>query len=106
MSAAATAVKAEPAWRSGTPETVAAAIRDAKRAIKVSLGDPRKVFGEVDEAMKREVDEVHETFRRDGSAVPCVDYAAIRDGRVPDATRALIRRRGTAVVRGVFPRAK
>ena len=36
--------------------------------------------------------------------VPEVEYGAIRDGRVPEETRQAIRRTGTAVVRGVFPR--
>jgi hypothetical protein len=93
-------------WRGGTPEAIAAAIRDTKRQLKAGVGNPRKAFAEVEDAIKRDVEEVLETFRREGSAVPSVDYAAIREDRVPEAAKALIRRRGAAVVRGVFPRAQ
>jgi hypothetical protein len=85
-------------------QAVATAIRETKRQVKASIGDVRKTFAEVEDALKREVDEVCAEVGRRRSAVPEVDYAAIREDRVPEATKALIRRRGAAVVRGVFPR--
>ncbi|MBX6321868.1 MAG: DUF1479 family protein [Rhodospirillaceae bacterium] len=104
MSAGTTAAGREAAWRSGSPEAVAAAIRATKREIRAGLGDVRAVFAQVEDWLKREVDAVHEAMTRDGSAVPCIDYAAIRDERVPAAVIDLVRRRGCVVVRGVFPR--
>jgi hypothetical protein len=51
-----------------------------------------------------------EDIRRDAAAgravVPEIDYAAIRDGAVPESFRDAVRRRGCAVVRGVFPEAQ
>lgn len=81
------------------PELVAA----AKRELRAGL-DYRRAFGEMEAHVRREVEDIREQTARAGSVIPEVDYASIAAGRVATEVAASIRRRGAAVVRGVFPR--
>ena len=53
-----------------------------------------------------EVDDIASRRARGESIIPELDFSLIREGKVSDATKAEIRRRGAVVVRNVFPRAQ
>jgi hypothetical protein len=84
-------------------------VTDAVIAFKRAMAPRRAVLKHAFEDVKGHISRAAEQIRADADAgrpvVPELEYAAIRDGRVPDDTRAAIRRTGTAVIRGVFPAA-
>jgi uncharacterized protein DUF1479 len=85
---------------------LAATVRATKRELKAQLPDVKKVFAEVEEHMRREVDDVVGARERGQAVIPSVEFRAVRDGTVSDAVRQEIRRRGAAVIRNVFSRAQ
>ncbi len=80
-------------------------IRAAKTHLR-GLTDVRAAFAEVRDAMLAEVDAIGDLRASGGAVIPELDYAALANDRVSDATRAEIRHRGCAVVRGVFDKAQ
>ncbi|MDT7662659.1 MAG: hypothetical protein QOD04_2215 [Pseudonocardiales bacterium] len=91
------------------PTDMAAAISAVKRELRARLGSPTavtEVFAEVEAAMRAEVAVIEAERAAGQPVVPVVRFADIADGTVPDATVAAIARRGCAVVRGTFPRAR
>src|SRR5580765_4463795 len=83
-----------------------ATVRATKRELKAQLPDVKKVFAEVEEHMRREVDAVVGARERGQAVIPSVEFAAVRAGKVPDSVKQEIRRRGAAVIRNVFSRAQ
>ena len=63
-------------------------------------------FAKVREGMRREVAALLDEEAKTGSAVPQIDFAAVKDGRLSADDRERIRRRGAVVIRSVFPRAR
>lgn len=63
-------------------------------------------YREADAHVRREADEIRRETAAGRPVVPEIDYASIRDGNVPESFRDSVRRRGCAVVRGVFPEAQ
>ncbi len=61
-------------------------------------------FSDVRDGLLREIEAIITEESKTGSAIPQIDFAAIRDGKVSEDQRRHIRRRGAAVIRGVFPR--
>jgi hypothetical protein len=84
-------------------------VRDRIVAFKRSLAPRRDALKRAYLEVKDHVSRAADAVRRDAAAgrpvVPEVSYHAIKDGSVPDATRAAIRKTGCVVVRGVFPAA-
>jgi hypothetical protein len=82
-------------------------VSDEIVAFKRAMDPRRAALKRAYDEVKAEVGRAAEKIRKDAAAgrqvVPELDYAAIRDGRVPEEMRQAIRRTGTAVVRGVFP---
>ncbi|HYD99774.1 MAG TPA: DUF1479 domain-containing protein [Alphaproteobacteria bacterium] len=87
-----------------------AAVKDSIVAFKRSMAERRpaleRALQEMEDHIRREADSIQAEAAAGRSVVPEIDFAAIRDGRVDEATRAEMRRRGCAVVRGVFPAAQ
>src|SRR3546814_11097003 len=85
-------------------------VRDAVAAFKRSMADRRpalkRAFAELEDHVRREADAIRADAAAGREIVPEIDYGAIRDRRVTDAFRDAVRRTGSAVVRGVFPRAQ
>ncbi len=79
-----------------------AAIRATKRRLKAQIADPRRLFAEVEDDLRREVEEILEARAQVRPVIPSVDYAAVRSRAVGQSVTQEIRRRGVAVVRGVF----
>jgi len=85
---------------------LAATIRATKQRLKAQIADRRKVFAEVEEDMRREVEGIRDARAQGLPVIPSVDYAKLRSGGVPEEVRQEIRRRGAVVVRGVFSSAE
>lgn len=77
-------------------------IRDTKAHLR-ALTDQKANFSRIRSDICREVENVREAAEQGKRVIPELDYSAIAAGRVTDAQRAEIKRRGCAVVRGVFP---
>jgi hypothetical protein len=90
-----------PATDSGLDATVQVA------AFKRSLAPRRetlaRAFAEVKDHIQRATDAIRDNVASGRPVVPELDYRDIRDGKVPESTRAWIRATGCAVVRGVIP---
>ena len=78
-------------------------IRDTKAHLKAQQ-DVAAAFASVREAMKREVEGIREASEKGNSVIPEVAFKDVEAGSVPASTIEAIRRTGTAIVRGVFPR--
>jgi hypothetical protein len=76
----------------------------AKRTLRSRLPNYAEVFAEVEEHIRGEAEDIRATVARGESVIPELDYGAVAGGRVGPAERQEIRRRGTVVVRRVFPR--
>jgi hypothetical protein len=79
-------------------------IRDRKRTARQQIGDVDRVLAEIEADLRIDVDEIATRRARGQSIIPELDFADIRAGKVSDATKAEIRRRGAAVIRNVFSR--
>jgi hypothetical protein len=88
------------------PDDLAGAISETKAALRARIGDVAGAFAEVAETMRAEVAAVVADRDAGREVFPVVRFADIAAGTVPERTRDTIRRRGCAVVRGTFPRAR
>lgn len=80
-------------------------IRSTKAHLR-GLTDQTANFAKVRDHVLAEVDAVRSAAEQGKSVIPELDYAQIANGNVSDAQRADIRRRGCAVIRGVFPKSQ
>jgi Protein of unknown function (DUF1479) len=85
-------------------EDLAATIRTIKRNLKTLIPEVRRNFAEVEDHIRREVDDIVDARARGQPVIPSVEFQAVRAGNVSETTKAEIRRRGAVVVRGVFSR--
>jgi hypothetical protein len=81
-------------------------IRNKKRQARLRIGDVERILAEVEADLRAEVDEIATRRARGEAIIPELDYRLVREGKISDAAKAEVRRRGTAVVRNVFPRAQ
>ncbi|WP_119301215.1 DUF1479 domain-containing protein [Dongia deserti] len=81
-------------------------IRGKKAQIRRQIGDVEKVLAEIEADLHAEVDDIATRRAAGKPVIPEIDFAEVRAGKVSDATKAEIRRRGTAVIRNVFPRSQ
>jgi len=81
-------------------------IKALKQELRAKLPDRKKVMAEVEDEIRREVDEIAAVRAKGGNVVPVLDFKEVEAGRVSEATKAELRKRGVAVVRGVYPRAQ
>ena len=79
-----------------------AAIRSTKRALRAALPSYRRVFQEVEGAMKQQVEAILHDRNRGVGTIPTLDYAAIAAGDVDLRTIEQVKARGACVVRRVF----
>src|SRR5262245_51139211 len=87
-------------------DDLAATIRATKRDLRAKLPALRQVFAQVEDETRREAESVGDLRERGRPVIPCVEFREILAGTVPSQTLQEIRRRGAAVVRGVFPAAQ
>ena len=88
------------------PSDLPAAIRHAKAQLRDQVGDLAGALAEVEGALRAEVAAVVAEREAGHEIFPIVRFADIAAGSVPEETVASIRRRGCAVVKATFPRAR
>jgi hypothetical protein len=81
-------------------------IAESKTALRRQLPNLDTIFAEVADAMCSEVTDISSRAAAGEPIVPEVAYADIVAARVPAELPGLIRKRGCAIVRGVFPTAQ
>ena len=81
-----------------------AAIRQMKQALREQIGDVQQLFDQLSARISERVEEIKAIKARGESVWPQLNYADIAAGRVTEAQRALIKRRGCVVIKGHFPR--
>ena len=81
-------------------------IRTRKQQIRGSIGDIERILSEIEADLRKEVDEIAGHRARGEAIIPELDYRLVREGKVTDAVKNDIRRRGAAVIRNVYPRAQ
>jgi hypothetical protein len=86
-------------------DNVSSYIRDAKARLR-GLQDVKAAFGGVRDALAREIDTIRDNDAKGKPNIPEISYADVAEGNVSTATREAIRKTGTAIIRGVFPRAQ
>jgi len=85
-------------------QRLAETIVATKQMLRSQLPGYSKIFAEVEEHIKREVDEVQELGARATPVIPEIDYADIVDSRIGASQVQAIKRRGAVIVRRVFSR--
>ena len=88
------------------PADIPAAIRATKAKLRAQIGDVAGAFRQAEELMRTEVAEVVAQRERGQQVWPVVQFADIAAGTVPAELVEAVRRRGCAVVKGTFPRAR
>ena len=82
------------------PESIAA----AKAHLRRKLPQYARAFTEVEEHVKREVEDIRDRTARGEAVVPQIDFRDIAAGHVDPVLSQAVRRHGVAVIRQVFPR--
>jgi hypothetical protein len=85
------------------PDHVRSSIRATKAALRASC-DVEARFDEIERHMRAEVEQIRAESDAGRPVIPEISFADIEAGAVDTATTEAIRRRGCAVIRGVFPR--
>ncbi len=85
------------AWMNDVP----AAVRRSQRMLRAEVPDLADRFARLGEALNDEVSDIR-AEQAQGGAVPEIPYADVVTGKVSAAQVARIKRRGCAVIRGVF----
>lgn len=86
------------------PDDHKTAIREMKQALRAQIGDVQQLFDQLNARISERVEEIKAIKARGESVWPQLNYADIAKGRVTEAQRALIKRRGCVVIKGHFPR--
>jgi hypothetical protein len=82
-------------------------VRDRIVAFKRGMASRRdalkRAYGDVTDHVRRAVETILSDVAAQRPVVPEINYADIKSGKVPDASRLAIRKAGCVIVRGVFP---
>lgn len=81
-------------------------IVETKRRLRSQMPEYARIFAEVEDHVRREVDTIRSLQAQGRSTVPELRYDDIAAGSIADAAVQAVRQRGCVVVRGVFPRAR
>ncbi|MFE4125666.1 DUF1479 domain-containing protein [Kosakonia sp. YIM B13605] len=81
-----------------------ASIRQMKQQLRAQIGDVQQVFNRLSEQIAARVADINALKAQGKSVWPQLAYSDIAQGKVSEAQRALIKRRGCAVIKGHFPR--
>ncbi len=68
--------------------------------------DVKTTFEEIRDGIRKDVDLIRETAGKGRATIPEVSFAKVQSGNVSDATIAAIKKAGTVVIRGVFPKSQ
>lgn len=86
------------------PADIGATITEVKRQLKSQLPDYARVFAEVEQNIRSQVDDIRAELAAGQSPVPQLTADDILNGKVSDDMRQRIRQRGCVVIHGVFDR--
>ncbi|WP_312269799.1 DUF1479 domain-containing protein [Pseudescherichia sp.] len=81
-----------------------AAIRQVKQALRAQIGDVQAVFNRLEERIAAQVAEINALKAKGETVWPVIPFEDVKSGRVSEAQRTAIKRRGCAVIKGHFPR--
>ena len=84
-------------------DTIKDEIRKTKRRLAAGSPQLKAAFERITERIKRETDTIQSSLAGGRSPLPEVDFKAVVAGNVADAAKNEIRKRGFAIVRGVYP---
>lgn len=84
-------------------QTVKELIVKTKRTLGAGSAKLKDAFRRIEDRIKREADNIRSETSAGRSPLPEVGFQAVKDDKVPEATKNEIRRRGFAVIRGVYP---
>ncbi len=86
------------------PADPKAAIRKMKQALRVPIGAVLAGFSRVSAAIAARVAEINDLKAQGQPVWPIIPFSELAMGNISDATRAEVKRRGCAVIKGHFPR--
>lgn len=86
------------------PTDPKAAIRQLKHALREQIGDVQAVFDQLTAHIEARVAEIDALKAAGKSVWPVLSYADLAEGKITEAQREEIKRRGCAVIKGHFPR--
>jgi hypothetical protein len=84
-------------------QTIIDYIRETKSYLR-SKQDVKAAFSAIKDQTMRDVDVIRQNAAKGRSNLPEIDFKAIQSDSVPQSSIDAIRRTGTAIIRGVFPR--
>ncbi|HET7313941.1 DUF1479 domain-containing protein [Salinisphaera sp.] len=85
------------------PSDVPGEIRALKQAARDKIGDVESLFADVETFVAQEIADIEQARAEGRDIWPEIDYDDLAAGRVGEAERQRIRRRGCAVIRNHFP---
>lgn len=86
------------------PADPKAAIRQMKQALRAQIGDVQAVFDRLSATIAARVAEINALKAQGQPVWPIIPFSELAMGNISDATRAEVKRRGCAVIKGHFPR--
>ncbi|SUH38514.1 Protein of uncharacterised function (DUF1479) [Salmonella enterica subsp. enterica] len=86
------------------PADPKAAIRQMKQALRAQIGDVQAVFDRLSATIAAWVAEINDLKAQGQPVWPIIPFSELAMGNINDATRAEVKRRGCAVIKGHFPR--
>jgi hypothetical protein len=81
-----------------------AAIRQMKQELRQQMGDVKAVFNQLHARISQRVAEINALKAQGEDVWPVIPFEDVKQGRVSEQQRALIKQRGCAVIKGHFPR--
>lgn len=81
-----------------------AAIRLMKQTLRRQIGDVQAVFDKLSTRIESRLAEIDALKAKGATVWPEIDYRELAQGKVSEAQREAIKRRGCAVIKGHFPR--
>lgn len=81
-----------------------AAIRQMKQELRQQMGDVKAVFNQLHARISQRVAEINALKAQGEDVWPVIPFEEVKQGRVSEQQRALIKQRGCAVIKGHFPR--
>lgn len=84
------------------PADPKAAIRQMKQALRAQIGDVQAVFDRLSATIAARVAEINDLKAQGQPVWPIIPFSELAMGNISDATRAEVKRRGCAVIKGHF----
>ena len=86
------------------PADPTSAIRQMKQTLRAQIGDVQAVFDRLSATIEARVAEINALKAQGQPVWPIIPFETLAAGKISEATRAEVKRRGCAVIKGHFPR--